>query len=166
ETHDLSVEAVAFADRLIAATPSKIGLVDAARLVQEARLYFHPDRAIADEEHELARRGVWLRHRGNPATTDVVMTLDTPNALLFDQTVTRIASELGQLGDTDPGDIRRARAVGILADPQYALDLMSGRDAAPTVGAAAVNLYVHLDAEQSGAVSIEKLGAATTELLN
>ena len=49
---------------------------------QEARLYFDPDRAIADEEHELARRGVWLRHRGNPATTDVVMTLDTPDALL------------------------------------------------------------------------------------
>ncbi len=96
------LEAVAFADRLICATPAKIGLVDAARLVQEARLYFDPDRAIADEEHELARRGVWLRHRGNPATTDVVMTLDTPDALLFDQTVGRIAGELGHLGDTDP----------------------------------------------------------------
>src|SRR3954452_1327857 len=32
ETHDLSPEAVAFADRLIAATPSKIRLVDASRL--------------------------------------------------------------------------------------------------------------------------------------
>src|SRR6478735_1506715 len=166
ETHDLSVEAVAFADRLICATPSKIGLVDAARLVQEARLYFDPDRAIADEEHELARRGVWLRHRGNPATTDLVMTLDTPDALLFDQTVGRIAGELSQLGDTDPVDIRRARAVGILADPQYALDLMTGRDAEPSAGVgAAVNLYVHLDLDQPGAVSIEKLGAATEQLL-
>src|SRR6476620_5502722 len=166
ETHDLSVEAVAFADRLICATPSKIGLVDAARLVQEARLYFDPDRAIADEDHELARRGVWLRHRGNPATTDVVMTLDTPDALLFDQTVTRLAGELSQLGDTDPVDVRRARAVGILADPQYALDLLSGREAAPTAGAGAVNLFVHLDPDQPGAVSIEKLGAATTDVLN
>ena len=95
ETHDRRPDAVAFADRLICATPSKIGLVDAARLVQEARFYFDPDRAIADEEHELTRRGVWLRHRGNPATTDLVMTLDTPDALLFDQTVTRIAGELG-----------------------------------------------------------------------
>ena len=137
ETHDLSVEAVAFADRLICATPSKIGLVDAARLVQEARLYFDPDRAIADEEHELTRRGVWLRHRGNPATTDVVMTLDTPDALLFDQTVGRLAGELAQLGDTDQLDVRRARAVGILADPQYALDLMTGRDAAPSAGVGA-----------------------------
>src|SRR4051794_16964238 len=132
ETHDLSVEAVAFADRLICATPAKIGLVDASRLVQEARLYFDPDRAAADEEAELARRGVWLRHRGNPATTEVLMTLDTPDALLFDQTVTRIAGELRNLGDTDQLDVRRARAVGILADPQYALDLMSGLDAAPS----------------------------------
>ena len=117
--------------------PSKIGLVDAARLVQEARLYFDPDRAIADEEHELARRGVWLRHRGNPATTDLVMTLDTPDALLFDQTVTRIAGELANSATPTQLDVRRARAVGILADPQYALDLMSGRDAAPTAGAGA-----------------------------
>ncbi|WP_027863269.1 HNH endonuclease signature motif containing protein [Marmoricola sp. URHB0036] len=168
ETHDLSPEAVAFADRLISATPSKIGLVDAARLVQEARLYFDPDRAVADEEEELARRGVWIRHRGNPATTDVVMTLDTPDALLFDQTVGRIAGELRSLGDSDQLDVRRARAVGILADPQYALDLMSGREgAAPGPGSVlgAVNLFVHLDPDQPGAVSIEKLGAATDQLL-
>src|SRR3954468_1049840 len=168
ETHDLSVEAAAFADRLISATPSKIGLVDAARLVQEARLYFDPDRAVADEEAELARRGVWLRHRGNPATTDVLMTLDTPDALLLDQTVNRVGGELKPLGDTEPVDVRRARAVGILADPQYALDLMSGHEGAapsPGSGLGAVNLYVHLNPNQPGAVSIENLGAATNQLL-
>ena len=100
ETVDLSVEAALFADRLIAATPTRIGQVQAARLVQEARLYFDPDRAIADEEEALAKRGVWLRHTGAPATTDVVMTLDTPDALLFDQTVTRIAGDLQQSSAT------------------------------------------------------------------
>ncbi len=61
ETRDLSIEAAAFADRLVAATPDRIGQVQAARLVQEARLYFDPDRAIADEDEALARRGVWSR---------------------------------------------------------------------------------------------------------
>ena len=61
ETRDLSLEAARFADRLIAATPAKIGSVQAARLVQEARLFFDPDRAVADEEEALAKRGVWLR---------------------------------------------------------------------------------------------------------
>ncbi len=49
ETHDLSVEAVAYADRLISATPDKIRQVNATRLVDEARLYFDPDRAVEDE---------------------------------------------------------------------------------------------------------------------
>ena len=176
ETTDLSVQAALFADRLIAATPRRIGQVKAARLVQEARLYFDPDRALADEEEALAKRGVWLRHGNAPATTDITMTLDTPDALLFDQTVTRIAGDLKELGDTEDLEVRRARAVGILADPQHALDLLSGRnEAAPSRGAraGAANLYVHLTPadlaadldEGTGAASIEKLGAATTQLL-
>ena len=99
------------------------------------------------------------------------MTLDTPDAELFDQTIRRIAGELGALGDTDSVDVRRARAVGILADPQHALDLLSGReDAQPTISGGTTNLYVHLTPDDlaphtTGAVSIEKLGAATTHLL-
>ena len=62
ETTDLiRPEAALFADRLIAATPARISQVRAARLVHEARLYFDPDRAVADEEEALAKRGVWLR---------------------------------------------------------------------------------------------------------
>ena len=130
ETRDLSLDAARFADRLIAATPDKIGSVHAGRLVQEARLYFDPDRAVADEDEALAKRGVWLRPGAAPATTEMWMTLDTPDAEHFDHTLSRVASDLRQLGDTDTLDVRRARAVGILADPQYALDLMSGREGA------------------------------------
>ena len=173
-TYDLGPDAVAFADRLISATPEKIRLLDAQKLVDEARLYFDPDRALADEEHELAKRGVWVKHTGNPVTTNIFMTLDTPDALLFDQTITRIAADLHNLGDPEVLDARRAKAVGILADPQYALDLMSGREeAAPTTGmaAGALNLFVHLtpddlSPEIAGAVSAEKLGTATTALLH
>ena len=77
------------------------------------------------------------------------MTLDTPDAEHFDHTVARVASDLRQLGDTDTLDVRRARAVGILADPQHALDLMSGREgAAPSPGSGGVaNLFVHLTPE-------------------
>ena len=117
ETTDLSVQTALFADRLIAATPQRIGQVHAARLVHEARLYFDPDRALADEEAAAARRGAWLRHGGAPATTDITMTLDTPDALLFDQTITRIAGDPKDLGDIETLEVRRARAVGILADP-------------------------------------------------
>ena len=174
ETHDLSVEAATFADKLICATPDKIGLVDAQRLVDEARLFFDPDRALADEQAALAKRGVWSRRGSSPATTEMWLTLDTPDADLFDQTLNRVASELAALGDTDDRDRRRAKAVGVLADPQYALDLLSGRDgAAPTAGSGTVDLFVHLtpsDLAQhhdggTGAVVIERLGAASTHLI-
>ena len=180
ETRDLSIEAAAFADRLVAATPDRIGQVQAARLVQEARLYFDPDRATADEDEALARRGVWSRPGASgPATTEMWMTLDTPDAELFDQSLSRVAADLRELGDRDPLDVRRARAVGVLADPQYALDLLSGREgASPSPGTGITNLFVHLtpadleaDLAQdgtgagTGAVSIERLGAATTRLL-
>ena len=174
ETHDLSLDAALHADRLVCAVPDRIGAVDARRLVHEARLHADPDRAAADEEQALARRGVWLRRDGRaPATTDVVMTLDTPDADLLDATVTRIAADLKGLGDTDVLDVRRAKAVGILADPQHALDLMSGRpDAAPSRGAGgtgSVDLVVHLTpadlSQADGVASVEHLGAVTTGLL-
>ena len=174
ETRDLSVDAALFADRLIAATPDRIASVHAARLVQEARLWFDPDRAIADEDEALAKRGVWSRPGAAPATTEMWMLLDTRDADLFDRSVSRVAGTLGDLGDTDPLDVRRAKAVGVLADPQFALDLMSGREGAirtPRGGVA--NLFVHvapadLEADLAGgagAITLERLGAATTRLL-
>ena len=177
ETTDLSLEAARFADRLIAATPDKVGLVNASRLVQEARLFFDPDRAVADEQQALGRRGVWLRRGAAPVTTEVTMTLDTPDAALLDQTLSRIAGDLRGLGDPDPLDQRRARAVGILADPQHALDLLSGRAHTPSRSLGVTTLFLHLTTQDlaadlaggtgagTGAVTIERLGAATTVLL-
>ena len=81
---------------------------------------------------QLTRRGVWVKHRGNPATTDVYMTLETPDAMAFHGAVTILAAELAAFGDTGPLDVRRARAVGILADPQYAIDLLHGLDGTPS----------------------------------
>jgi hypothetical protein len=61
-----------------------------------------------------------------------------------------------------------------LADPQFALDLLSGREAAASGNhRGAANLYIHLTPadlaagldESTGAASIEKLGATTTQLL-
>lgn len=179
-TIDLSWDAVTFADKLVSATPQRISQVRAERLVHEARLFFDPDRAAADEEEAQSRRGVWLHQdRANPATTEVVMSLDSDDAHLFDQTVSRIAAELRDLGDTDSRDERRSKAVGVLADPQFALDLMSGREgAAPTKGSRQghLDLFCHLTPDDLtheagtgsglGAVAVERLGAVTSDLLS
>jgi hypothetical protein len=171
-TTDLSWDAVVFADKLVSATPERMNEVRADKIVHEARLYFDPDRAQAEDDDAMAKRGVWLRRGANPAMTDVTMTLDSDDAALFDQTLGRIAADLMDLGDTDGRDQRRAKAVGILADPQYALDLMSGREAGPTSGLAG-DLVVHFRPSDfttgpgggPGAADAEKLGAITADLL-
>jgi uncharacterized protein DUF222 len=173
-TKDLSREAALFADRLIAATPERITKVAATRLVQEARLFFDPDRAIDDEERAAAARGVQVRRGGAPGTSQVEMILDTPDADDFDSAIGRIAEVLKRRGDTDHLDVRRARAAGILADPQRALELLCGREAGRTRGSGGeVSLYVHLTTDDveadrdggTGVAVVERLGAMTTRLL-
>lgn len=145
-TRDLSPVAAAHADRLVSADPQRIGRVRAERLVDEARLYHDPDRAIDDELQSLAERKVELRPGATPLATDVYMRLDTHDAEAFAAAVARGAEALAQLGDHDPLDVRRARAVGVLADPQRALDLFAGK--APGRTPAAASLVLHLDAGQ------------------
>jgi hypothetical protein len=116
-TRDLGPVAAAHADRLVSADPRRVGLVRAERLVDEVRLYHDPDRAIDDELTALAERKVEIRPGSTPLTADVHMRLDTADAEAFDAAVTRGAQALRALGDDDPLDVRRARAVGVLADP-------------------------------------------------
>ena len=52
--------------------------------------------------------------------------LDTSDALALKTTINRLADALAQAGNTELVDQRRATALGVLADPQAALDLLAG----------------------------------------
>lgn len=176
DTHDLSAPAARRADRLVCAVPDKIGQVRARRLIDEARLWHDPDRAVEDERHALEARHVTMGRPGCPATRDVYMVLDQDDAHRFDQTVTELAARLSDLGDPDPLDLRRARAVGILADPQRALEVLhgvDGADAAPPRRPGAAQIFVHVGLDDLaehveagvGAAVVERLGAVSLGLL-
>ena len=127
----------------------------------------------------LARRGVWLRHdAGGPATTDVTMTLDTPDALLFDQTLTRIAGDLKRARrHRDPRRPPRPRRRDPRRPPARPGPALRPRhcDTQPRGprGYGEPLRPPHprrpgrrpRDGTGTGAASIEKLGAATTRLL-
>ena len=172
-TRKLSHEAARWADRLVSADPAHLDRVRVEALVREARLYHEPDLVVAEEENALAARRVDLRRGVSPATTDVVMTLDTQDAVAFDRAVARTAEALKQCGDPDDLDIRRARAVGVLADPQRALDLLTGGSSQITnpIKAGPV-LWLHLDESAlldldtfPAAVTIDGLGTVSSDLL-
>ncbi len=174
-TPPLTPEMVTWVDKMLTCDPGHLTQVRISRIIEETILHYDPDRAAAAEQSALAARHVTLVHDTGPATTEVHMCLDTLDALHLDDTLTDLATTLRHLGDTDPLEIRRAKAVGVLADPQTALHLLEGHhpeqpDAPGERRAGRVELFVHLDATDltdlgRASTDIERLGAATGHLL-
>jgi hypothetical protein len=176
-TRDLDGDAARDADRSVAQAASgghagHLSRRRIRRLVDEVRLYHDPDRAVDDEHHALESRKVESWPGNTPATTEVFLRLDAADADAFTTAVARVAEELGRLGDPDSVEIRRARAVGVLADPQRALDLLTrGVDSGPKSTLPAT-LWLHvtdntlLDLDMTaGAVTSDRLGVLSTDLL-
>jgi hypothetical protein len=192
-TTGLSAASVAFVDRHTATTARHNTLPNLRHLVHEARLQCDPDQAAAVEQVALEARGVWFDHRASTATTDLTARLDTLDAIDLENTVADLATTLGRLGDTRHLDTRRATALGMLADPQRTLDLVTGThpggdtgketgDDTGSAGSAGSTrwpnrssavLYLHVTTTDlatsigtgCGGGRVEKLGPATLDLL-
>ncbi len=101
-------------------------------------------------------------------TAAVYAPMDAVDALRLGQTCDQIADLLAE-AESDPTDRPtrgqlRAKALGMLADPQAALDFLQGRD--PRRGKAVV--YLHLTPQMlqgSGIARAEELGAHTRRML-
>ncbi len=86
----------------------------------------------ADEAEEMraddrVRRGVWVTQRPDDRATTVASlsaVLDAPDADAVEQQVRRIARILAQGGDRRGLDARRAAALGVLAHPARALQIL------------------------------------------
>ena len=176
QTRDLDPQTAKQADRMLACGhPGKLTRPQIKRIVDEQRLYEDPDRAAADEETALAARRVEVRPGATPATNEINAEVDTPDGEAFDQAVSEVAEALKQLGDTDDLDVRRAHAIGILADPQAALDLLKNAQLPQDrTRKAKVELFLHLNLATlavlalqglTGPVYDEQRGVATTDLI-
>ncbi len=129
ESRDLTANAAGHVDRLLSWQPRRLNPHRVGVLVHEARLYADPDRAIADHDAAMDARKVEVHHEeGAPGTSEVFMTLDTADAVAFDHTVSTMAATMRSLGHEGELGVRRAHAVGVLADPQKALDLLAAAD--------------------------------------
>jgi Domain of unknown function (DUF222) len=123
-TKDLSREAVGFVDAQLAPIAHKIGLQRVLTLLDVAVRRFDPETAARNERDRAEGRGVWVSEQMTDATLEVRIEADALDVQLFDHTLNRIAEGLARLGDPDRLDLRRAKAVGVIADPQGTLDLL------------------------------------------
>jgi hypothetical protein len=175
QTRDLSQDAAGRVDMMLRGG-GKLTRPFVRRVVDEVRLHEDPDRAAAEEERALACRRVEVRAGRTPATLELVGDLDVADGVAFDEAVSRLAAVLGDLGDGEGFDVRRARAVGILADPAAALALLDRETEIPrgASGGGTVDLVLTMDpatlAELAtrgvvGPVNAGRWGVATSDLV-
>jgi len=92
--------------------------------VTAALLRFDPEAAADAARRGAENRGV-VREDHLDGTSTTIAVTDTPDAIAVDAACSDYAEVLFALGDADSLQVRRARAFGLLADPQRALDLAS-----------------------------------------
>lgn len=185
-TRQLSLDAARWVDRQVAGRASSLSAPALDRLVSEAAARCDVD-AVADRE--VSARDSWdvVLVRPDPVhgagTSELRATGDTLDLTRFHDVVCAEAEALGELGDTDSLGVRKAKALGVIADAQARLDLTSllpdgdpeaherARRRAMSRRDAKVRLYLHASLADVVAGdflatgSVESLGPATLELI-
>lgn len=145
-------DVAAHLDATIARIAHKVGPVTLDRLLDEALLRLHPEERELAQLEALDARHATLHAESINHTGVAEMTLraDWKDLKDFDDALAQIAAVLARRDDAqdrpaESVDVRRSRAIGVLADPQTALALLADQPApAPR---RQTGLFVHLSRE-------------------
>jgi hypothetical protein len=123
-------------DRALAPVAEKVGPVIVDRLIDEAMMLLYPEQRELAQVEALDARYVRLHEESLTETGvgDLTIRGDWKDLHDFSQTLSEIAARLleedaAEDREPDSLDVRRSRAVGVLADPQAAAALLAGRPA-------------------------------------
>jgi hypothetical protein len=171
----LSVEAAAAVDARVSTWADRLTWSAIEDIVEAAVIAADPEQAAAEATQAKASEGVWLSRDHDHGVREIFIRTDAASALEFDAAVDHVAADLAQLGDDDSRDVRRAKAVGVLAHPQLALNLSeraAGREPSEARGSAstfgrAATLFVHVTPEAmelgDGVARVEGVGPVTVD---
>jgi hypothetical protein len=178
-TRALSLEQARLAETRLLPVLTGLGARRLGEIVTLVLIDTDPDAAEGRAEAARKRRHVTLdpRHEQEHGLISGAFTADAADALRFHRALDAVAGRLADLGDTDPAHVRRARALGYLANPHQALALMQPATADPAGGHVPTSgvpgrpwpeatLYVHFtrdqwNRERSGAAVLDGVGPIT-----
>src|SRR5690349_8728141 len=181
-THRLSREAAAYVDEQLAPRLPSCSWKAIETAIAHAIARHHPELLEQREKSGKKSWHVTLRHpapSGYAGTSWLDITGDTLDLTAFHDLVCDHAAALKALGDTDDLEVRKAKALGVIASHQAQLDLTTlvGSDAGvrpaiPRLRKPKTRFYLHLSLADlathgcSGSPdlatgTVEKLGAAT-----
>ena len=163
-TRWLSPDAVAHVDAQVAPFAHRISVGRVDKLVEAAAAQFQPDQAAQRAAAAADRRRVKIFDDTTlQGTCHIEIEADTLDAKAFDHTLGELADRLAAYGDTDTLDIRRAKALGVLADPQHALNLLNVTPDVPRGPTTELVLYLHLsDQAITGGMTLGRLEGSTS----
>ena len=131
QTICLSREAAAWVDAHISGVAHKVGLKRTLELVAAALWTFDPEEAARRAEAARETRRVTVGREVVDGNRSVHIQADALAVANFDAILTVLAKALAAEGDEDILDVRRARAVGLLADPEKVLALLDAKQGVP-----------------------------------
>jgi hypothetical protein len=123
-TRHLTQDQAGFVDARLASAPGALSWNRLHTLLQAA--IYQADPVGAEQRAALAaqERFVRLGRNSEHGLKMIIARATAGDAIWFKATIDRIADILARQGDEDPADIRRSKAIGILAQPAQALQLL------------------------------------------
>lgn len=120
-------EIAAHLDTAVAPHAHTVGQRTLDTLIDTAMLELFPEERELAQLEALDRRHVTLDETSytHEGVATMVIAGDWVDVHDFDRAVADVAAALKRHGSTDPLDVRRSRAVGVLADPTYAAALLA-----------------------------------------
>ena len=128
QTIPLSAAVADYVDRQLAPFAHTMSFGRITAVVDAAVLRHDPELAAERAAKAAERRGVWVDQCTGPdggGVSEIHAITDTPDAVAFDTALNQVAATLAALGNADSEQVRRAKAIGVLADPQGALNLQA-----------------------------------------
>src|SRR5215211_4233900 len=123
-TRHLTVEQTGSVDEKLAPALGALPWGRAQTLLAAAIVAADPDGAEQQAADAARERFVRLGRKSEHGLKLIIARATAGDAIWFRATVDRIAEILGKQGDTDPVEVRRSKAIGILAQPAQALQLL------------------------------------------
>lgn len=120
----LSFDQARYVDAAVAPYAESLPPSRLLALVEAKAVETDPAGAEARREAAAARRFVELGRRDADGLRTLILRANAGDAIWFAAMCDRLAAVLQLRGDTDPVDVRRSKAVGLLARPAEALQLL------------------------------------------
>ncbi|GAA3564284.1 HNH endonuclease signature motif containing protein [Kribbella ginsengisoli] len=121
----LSAEAAALVDERVVAVIDTLSAYRLQKIVDAVVKEADPAAARQAAEDHARQRGVWVQPSDDDGTKTIWVKAASGDVIAIDASINDVAWALRQLGDPDPLNDRRAKALGWLADPLAAYELLN-----------------------------------------